>query len=233
MCGVAPMGAFTMADPKGPFVYTYKWWDKNRPGTLPSTGLGEELKKYETARNAFENNHEIATYLAAKAALTKVEEAREKAIRKCGSLHKAIKRILEAADGNDELHGLKELLRKPLKELADKILAKMRDGAEVMEKRATTIGRALEDVRNKKASPDQMQMLKIFARSDAHVLRIGYGELTDRKESLDRAAGVLARDFPEIAEYQRESRELRDLIDQHTRDYLGMQGDAKTVTNQE
>jgi len=32
------------------FEYTYASWDRLRPGTMPSTGLGEALKKYEVRR---------------------------------------------------------------------------------------------------------------------------------------------------------------------------------------
>jgi hypothetical protein len=66
------------------------WWAKNKPPTLPSTGLGAALKEYEkyrmTAFPAKVKDKDYRQAIAALAALEKVEVARRKGIALCGTV---------------------------------------------------------------------------------------------------------------------------------------------------
>lgn len=77
---------------KGAFEYSYAWWDKKRPVTLPSTGLGKALKDYEKAAEQFASKCNVVTFKAAMKAFQEVSVVREKAIKKCGSTYKNTKK---------------------------------------------------------------------------------------------------------------------------------------------
>jgi hypothetical protein len=68
---------------------SYTWWDKGRPPTMKSTGLGAALKDYERAKK--QTNH-----LAALKALTEVDAARRRGIALCtGALFPDTKAALQ------------------------------------------------------------------------------------------------------------------------------------------
>ena len=75
---------------------TYTWWDKGRPPTMKSTGLGAALKEYEKCKK--QNEH-----LKALKALTEVDAARKRGIALCtGALFPDTKAALQrdSAIGN-------------------------------------------------------------------------------------------------------------------------------------
>ena len=87
-----------MADPQ----LTLAWWDKNRPKTLPSTGFGDSLKKYEAALKAFEAGTKPGASANVKELHDKLDKALEAvkagaadATRKCNkTLHKDAIKVL-------------------------------------------------------------------------------------------------------------------------------------------
>jgi hypothetical protein len=87
-----------MADPQ----LTLAWWDKNRPKTLPSTGFGDSLKKYEAALKAFEAGTKPGASANVKELHDKLDKALDAvtagaadATRKCNkTLHKDAIKVL-------------------------------------------------------------------------------------------------------------------------------------------
>jgi hypothetical protein len=86
---------------------TYAWWKQNQPTTLPSTGLGEALKSYESVRSQAKVNKDIgqleATLKKYDDALKEVETLRsavQRAISKCNKVvHKTCIKVLSKYDG--------------------------------------------------------------------------------------------------------------------------------------
>ena len=90
------------------FVYTYASWDHLRPGTMPKTGLGEALKKYETAKGNCERSKFNCTdhYQDATRALSAVETIRAKIVKdyKKNIVFKAAVTALDAAPIQADTH---------------------------------------------------------------------------------------------------------------------------------
>ncbi len=218
---------FAIAEPKGPFGYTYKWWDKNRPGTLPSTGLGEELKKYEAAKKSLGSSPQLRNYFQAKSALAEVEKVRAKAVKKCGPLHKAIKKILEAAPDDDEAGELKAAFQPTLEKLVDEYERESQKLLKSISTRADNVAQAIESYEAGKASPAELKLLAWFKRNDfATVMpRMNNAVL---HEELQKSLRVLEKDFPDlVARYRKTMAESREEISAQRAAYGNLVKDLK------
>ena len=79
---------------------TFTWWDKNKPSTLPATGLGKALKAYEAAKKNINDKCTVEVLREAREKLYEVNETATAAIKKCNkTLHKETIEALERFDG--------------------------------------------------------------------------------------------------------------------------------------
>lgn len=185
-----------MAEPKGPFEYKYKWWDKNRPGTLPSTGLGAALKDYEAAQKKLDSSDGLAPYYAAKAALNEAEKAREKAVKKCGVLHKPIKKILEAADADQEAAALIEAFEPTLDKMVSRVESRAVEVKRSIEGSKKTADEYLDNLDDPKVLESVEKLLRSVKESSFPIK--GTSDLGSDYPGLLNGRAMLKRDFPDL-----------------------------------
>jgi hypothetical protein len=194
------------------FEYTHKWWDKNRPATLPSTGLGAELKKYEAAKERFESEPRCVLYFRAKAALAEVEKVRAKAIKKCGLPHKAIKKILEAASMDDELDDLKATYTPAFEALIEGFETETTKLLTSLNTRIDNLSKALDQYEQGNPSSVELKLLKWFKTQPFDVVKPRVNK-EDLHKEIQAALRPLTVDFPELGRrYSEVFAESRDEI---------------------
>jgi hypothetical protein len=210
-----------MPGPKGPFPYTYQWWDKSRPTVLPSTGLGAALKTYQAAKKTLGDRPLVKNYFAATAALAKVEELREKVIRKLGLPDKPLKKILEDADGAAERRELVALAEDKFERVAEKAEADLRT---MLERNKNSIARCQErlEALEKGADPVQVKLAAEKIIGEGTSTGTSFSSLGDEYEDMERAKNVLPKDFPILGPLLGEAAGLKTKIQAERATFLGL-----------
>jgi hypothetical protein len=204
-----------------PFEYTFKYWDNTRPVDLPKTGLGEALRKYETAKADFVRTKQMRAYASVKTTFLGVEDARKKAISKCGLPHfKPLKRVLEGADPAVELDdSFKTILTK----IVDEMVKEAKEVETKLVRRKQTVQGWIDDINTGKAPEAMMKAAKQLANTEGDGVVLSVSDIGNAVE-FRNLKSKLAKDFPQLVkkfdddverkmnEVQNKSTEYRDTL---------------------
>lgn len=182
------------------FEYAYAYWDKLRPIDLPKTGLGEALKAYETVKKHVAAQGHISDYFLAQSALKDVEDARTKAVSKCGLPHfKPIKKILEAVDPSVEAGVLNDVFRPKLNGRVDEMVKEAAQVYRQLENRINTTKPWIDAVKAGTATNDIKKSAYKLVTSESTSIVPGIDDIGEASIFRGKKA-ALAKDFPDMVQ---------------------------------
>lgn len=182
------------------FDYTYKAWDKLRPALLPSTGLGEVLKKYEKEKAKLIDSPLVYRFLDTMTTLNAVEKIRAEAITACGKMFKDTKKELEAADHQGELDALttaiKDYLVAGLKDASTEI----KNLSELIQGKNTFAEGLLKVYKAGKATEELHKKAMKFVHDEGDSAVPGISDLSPAVDGIREKKAVLKRYLPEVVD---------------------------------